>query len=144
VKPLVKGLAHGEGSAAWLAGQGYPELGPAIVGHPVTRLAHGAWFDRWFADASVEALVVAYADKRAGQRLESMAERFASWERRYPPTERAAHPRGTWTAETMVAVRLRAEALEQRICELAGVTPSQVRRLTWTGRALAAAREGRR
>ena len=110
----------------------------------MTRLADGAWFDRWFADASAEALVVAYADKRAGQCLESMAERFASWQRRYPPAGRAAHAPGTWTEETLGAVRLRAEAIERRVCELAGVTPAGVRRLEWTGRAIAAAREERR
>ena len=142
VRPQVGELAHGEGSADWLARQGYPELGPAIVGHPVTRLADGAWFERWIASASPEALIVAYADKRAGQRLESMAERFDSWERRYPPAERAAHARGTWTAETLEQVRLRAEELERRVCALAVIAPGDVRRLEWTSRAIAAARRG--
>jgi len=82
----VADTVHGAGSAEWLARRGYPELGDAIIGHPVTRLADGPWFDRWFAAASIEALVVAYADKRAGQKVEPMAERFASWERRYRPT----------------------------------------------------------
>lgn len=140
VKPHVSGLAHGEGSAEWLARGGYPELSPAVDGHPVTRLADAAWFDRWFASTSPEALIVAYADKRAGQRLESMTARFASWERRYPPAERAERARGTWTAETLEAVRLRAERLERRVCEMAAVTPHDVRRLEWTGRAIAAAR----
>jgi len=140
VKPHVDGLAHGEGSAAWLASQGHPELGPAIVGHPVTRLADAAWFDEWLAVASPEALIVAYADKRAGQRLESMICRFASWKRRYPPVDRAVRPRGTWSPETMAAVFRRAETLEARVCAMANVTPSDVRRLEWTGRALAAAR----
>ena len=99
------GAAHAEGSADWLARRGYPELGEAIVGHPVTRLADGSWFERWFAAASIEALIVAYADKRAGQRVESMAERFASWERRYPPEVRAEKARGSWTPETLAAVR---------------------------------------
>jgi hypothetical protein len=140
VKPHVDGLAHGEGSAAWLASQGHPELGPAIVGHPVTRLADAAWFEEWLEAASPEALLVAYADKRAGQRLESMTGRFASWKRRYPPVDRAVRPRGTWSPETMAAVFRRAETLEARVCTLANVTPSDVRRLGWTGRALAAAR----
>ncbi|MGD0018463.1 MAG: HD domain-containing protein [Candidatus Limnocylindrales bacterium] len=140
VRPIVADLAHGAGSAEWLARRGYPELGDAIVGHPVTRLADGAWFDRWFARASREALVVAYADKRAGQKFESMAERFASWERRYPPEERAGRARGTWSPETLAAVRQRAEALEARVCELVGARPSDVRRLEWTGRALQLAR----
>ena len=140
VRPSVLDLAHGAGSAEWLARRGYPELGEAIVGHPVTRLADGAWFDRWFAGASPEALVVAYADKRAGQKLESMAERFASWERRYPPEERARRARGVWSAETLTAVRRRADRLEARVCEIAGVAPADLRRLAWTGRALRFAR----
>jgi hypothetical protein len=141
VRPTVATLAHGAGSAEWLSRRGYSELGEAIVGHPVTRLADGRWFERWFAGASQEALVVAYADKRAGQQLESMAERFASWGRRYPPEVRAARDRGTWTPETLTAVRQRAEALEARVCELVGIRPDDVRRLRWTGRALRLARE---
>lgn len=94
VRPTVADTVHGAGSAEWLARRGYPELGDAIIGHPVTRLADGPWFDRWFAAASIEALVVAYADKRAGQKVEPMAERFASWERRYPPDVRAGKARG--------------------------------------------------
>jgi hypothetical protein len=140
VKPEVRVLAHGEGSADWLARQGYPELGPAIVGHPVTRLADGPWFMSWIASASPEALIVAYADKRAGQRLESMAERFASWERRYPPADRAGSARVSWTSETLGEVRQRAEEIERRVCALAAAAPSDVRRLEWTDRALAAAR----
>jgi hypothetical protein len=141
VKPAVEGLAHGEGSADWLARQGYGELGPVIVGHPVTRLADGEWFDRWLASASPEAVIVAYADKRAGQRLESMAERFASWERRYPPAERARRARGNWSAQTLEAVRRRADEIERLACGLAAVIPGEVRRLEWTGRAIAAARD---
>ena len=140
VKPQVQEAAHADGSAEWLARQGYPELGPAIAGHPVTRLADAAWFERWIATASSEALLVSYADKRAGQRLETMAARFASWERRYPPAERAARARGQWTAETLAAVRQRADIVERRACELAGVAPADVRRLAWTGPALADAR----
>ena len=136
----MDGLVHGQGSAAWLARQGYPELGPAIVGHPVTRLADGAWFAGWIASATPEALIVAYADKRAGQYLESMAERFASWERRYPPAERARRARGSWTEETLAVVRQRAEEIERRACALSAVSPGDVQRLAWTSRAIAAAR----
>jgi len=139
LKPQIGNLAHAEDSAAWLASQGYPELGPAIVGHPVTRLADATWFEEWLTAASPEALIVAYADKRAGQRLESMAARFASWKRRYRPAIRDQQP-GAWTEETLEPVRLRAERLERRVCELAAVAPAEVRRLPWTGRALAAAR----
>jgi hypothetical protein len=140
VRPGVATLAHGTGSAEWLARRGYPELGEVIVGHPVTLLADRAWFDRWFAAASPEALMVAYADKRAGQKLESMAERFASWERRYPPDVRATKARGTWSAETLAAVRQRAEELEARVCAFADVAPTDVRRLEWTTRAMRLAR----
>ncbi len=140
VRPSVEGLAHGQGSAEWLAQRGYPELGQAIVGHPVTRLADAAWFERWLAAVSPEALIVAYSDKRAGQRLESMAERFQSWERRYPPVERASRARGQWDAATIEQVRLRAAELERRVCELADVVPGDVRRLEWTGRAIASVR----
>ena len=140
LKPRLNGLAHGEGSAKWLAREGYAELGPAVVGHPVTRLADSAWFESWIEMASPEALIVAYADKRAGQRLEPMAERFASWERRYPPAARAERTRGAWTTETLHRVWRRAELLERRACELAGSEPGDVRRLKWTGRAISAAR----
>lgn len=139
-RPEVEGLAHAEGSAVWLARRGYPELGPAIVGHPVTRLADAAWFARWLAEATPEALIVAYADKRAGQRLESMTDRFASWGRRYPPAERAVRARGVWTAATFEEVRARAAELEHRVCELASVAPGDVQRLAWTGRAIASVR----
>ncbi len=140
MKPFVAGLRHAEGSASWLADRGYPELGPAIVGHPVTRLADGDWFDAWLAGAGPEALIVAYADKRAGQRLESMAERFASWNRRYPPAERAGKTRGGWSVETVSAVLRRAEIIEERVCAMANVLPRDVGRLRWTLPAIEAAR----
>ena len=127
VRSQVSDLAHAQGSSAWLASQGYPELGPIIVGHPVTRLADAGWFDGWLAAASPEALIVAYADKRAGQRLESMADRFASWKRRYPPADGAKTPRGTWTPETLAAVVRRAETLEARVCGLLAIAPGDVR-----------------
>jgi hypothetical protein len=140
VKPEIAGVTHAQGSADWLARRGFAELGPAIAGHPVTLLADAAWLEAWMATASPEGLIVSYADKRAGQRLESMADRFASWERRYPPEVRAGRARGSWTAETIEQVRHRAEAVEARVCALAGVVPAEVRRLGWTGRAIAAAR----
>jgi len=140
VKPLLTGLRHAEGSASWLAGRGFPELGPAIVGHPVTRLADGEWFDGGLANATPEALIVSYADKRAGQRLESMAERFASWERRYPPGERGGKARGGWSIDTVAAVRRRADTIEERVCAMANASPRDVGRLRWTLSAIAAAR----
>jgi hypothetical protein len=109
-----------------------------VANHPVTRLADEARYRRWSAFASREERVVAYADKRCGQRLESMADRFASWERRFPPAD--GGPPGTWDAATVDRVRRRAQRLEQDVCRAADVRPEAVRRLAWTGRALAAAR----
>jgi len=135
----VRALPHGEGSAAWLTAAGHPELGRAVEGHPVTRLADGERFRRWAAFATREERIVAYADKRAGQRLESMDARFASWRGRYPPGPTAASP-GAWDAATFDAVRVRAGRLEADVCRAAGVVPVEVRRLAWTGAALRSVR----
>ena len=139
----VAGARHGEGSEAWLAAHGFPELGPLVRDHPVTRLASDADADR-LATAPLEARVIAYADKRAGQRLESMAARFAGWDRRYPsePGEPVLAPGDrppggpSWGGATAGLVRARAEALEEAVCSLAGVAPTGVRRLRWARRAL--------
>jgi len=123
-------LPHGEGSAAWLAAHGYEELGPVVAAHPVTRLLDdGA--DGWLTDAPIEELLVAYADKRAGQRLESMDARFASWRRRYPVG---------WSAADDARARVRADALQRTVCVRAGVAPGAVGRLRWAQSALRAAR----
>jgi hypothetical protein len=122
---------HGDGSATWLAGHGHPELRGAVVSHPVTRLTDRDWADRWLASAAIEERVVAYADKRAGQRLEPMAARFASWRRRYP---------GSWPTAEAEAAERRAARLERDVCSAAGITPSKVGRLSWTGPALSVAR----
>ena len=137
----LRALRHGQGSAAWLAAAGHPELARAVASHPVTRLRDGDSFRRWAAFASLEERIVAYADKRAGQRLESMDARFASWRRRYPPS--APGHDGAWDDATFVAVRRRAERLEADVCRAAGVAPEEVRRLRWTGAALRSARDGR-
>ena len=127
-------LPHGEGSAAWLTRRGNGELARAVASHPVTCLLDGERFRRWAAFASREERIVAYADKRAGQRLEPMADRFASWDRRYPDA---------WNAHERAAVRLRATRLEADVCRAAGVAPGDVGRLDWTGAAFRAARTGR-
>jgi hypothetical protein len=72
---------------------------------------------------------VAYADKRARQRVVSLDERFASWRRRH----------GGWEGDTAIEVRRRAGKLEEIVCEAAGVGPDAVRRLRWTDAALSAA-----
>ena len=127
----ARALPHGEGSAAWLARRGHPELGPAVAAHPVTRLINSDRHRAWTAAASQEERIVAYADKRAGQRIETMAQRFASWQRRYP---------GGWSSAEAAAVRRRADELESDVCRAAGVAPNQIRRLRWTDAALRAAR----
>lgn len=159
------GLPHGEGSAAWLERMGYAELAPAARWHPVTRLADEAAVTAWRATGTLEERVVAYADKRAGQHLEPMEERFASWSRRYPIAERradpaiarprsategrgrAAHGSGAsagagWDAEVARDVRMRADALEAAVCRAAAIDPRETRRLRWTGPALRAASRG--
>jgi hypothetical protein len=106
--------------------------------HPVTWLADEA-ADAWLASASIGALTVAYADKRAGQRLEPMARRFAAWRRRYPPDDPGRPQRqrqAGWDEATRSAAEARAERLEQVVCEAAGIRPSDVRRLRWSRRAL--------
>jgi hypothetical protein len=125
-------LPHGEGSAAWLAGRGHAELGASVAAHPVTRLL-ASDADGWLATAPLEDLLVAYADKRAGQRLEPMSARFADWRRRYPES---------WSAADDLRARSRAARLEALVCSRAGVAPSEVRRLRWTGRAGRVARRG--
>jgi hypothetical protein len=142
----MTGLRHGDGSAAWLQAAGMAELAPVVRDHPVTRLAEPG-FPTWLRTASPEARIVAYADKRAGQRLESMDQRFASWRRRYPagPVPEAgagSDGRATgdgWDDEIARRVRERALHLERVVCEAAGVRPEEVRRLRWAGRAMASA-----
>jgi hypothetical protein len=139
----ARALPHGEGSAAWLTRIGHAELARAVAGHPVTRLRDGEVYRRWAAFASREEQIVAYADKRAAQRLESMDARFASWRRRYDlpasaDARKIARAEADWRA-----VRARADRLEADVCRVAGVAPAEVRRLAWTGEALgAAARAG--
>ena len=134
----LRALPHGEGSAAWLARVGHSELAPAAACHPVTRLKDGAAFRRWTAVATLEERIVAYADKRAGQRLESTDARFASWRRRYPLG--SASRSDGWGEATFAAIRARAIELEADVCGAAGSTPGEVRRLAWTGPAIRAAR----
>lgn len=137
-------LRHGAGSAAWLTRIGLEALAPLVTDHPVTRLAQDDGWQR-LAAAPIEARIVAYADKRAGQRLEPMDARFASWRRRYPAGPRD-HDASTgpnpgtgtgWDDATARLVRARADALEADVCAAAGVRPAEVRRLRWARAALA-------
>jgi hypothetical protein len=139
----LRALPHGEGSAAWLTQQGHAELARPAASHPVTRLRDGDAFRRWAAFASREERIVAYADKRAGQRLESVDARFESWRRRYPPTSAPGGATEPWDETTFAAVRRRATRLEADVCRAAGVAPADVRRLRWTAGALRSARAAR-
>lgn len=128
-------MAHGQAGAAWLSGLGFPELAEAVVLHPVTLLVDRRGADR-VLHASIEARIVAYADKRAGQRLESMAGRFARWRRRHP------HSRDGdgWDPGLAATAWRGAVELESGVCELAACPPDAVGRLRWTDAAFAAAR----
>jgi hypothetical protein len=135
----ARALRHGDGSAAWLTWAGHPELARAVANHPVTRLADAEAYRRWASFATREERIVAYADKRASQRLESLDARFARWRRRHPA--RVVDGRLTgWDEATYRSIRGRAGRLEADVCRAAGVAPEDVRRLGWTGRALVAAR----
>jgi hypothetical protein len=131
-------LRHGDGSAAWLEANGYAELAPVVRDHPVTRLVEPG-FERWSETASLEARIVAYADKRAAQFLAPMDQRFARWRRKYPPgSDRVVKRTGgsAWTEEAFELAEQRARELELAVCAAAEVTPEQVRRLRWSRRAL--------
>lgn len=127
----AKALRHGEGSAAWLVARGWRELAPLVTDHPVTRLAEDDAWDRLQA-APLAVRVVAYADKRAGQRLEPMDARFASWRRRYPLGPREDGRGDGWDDATTALVRARASALEREVCAAAAVEPAAVRRRKWS------------
>jgi hypothetical protein len=121
------GLRHGDGSAAWLEARGWPELAAVVRDHPVTRLAEPD-YEAWVHAAPLEARIVAYADKRAGQRLEPMTRRFAAWHLRYPT--------GGWDDAVAALAEARARELERVVCAAAAVDPADVRRLRWSRRAL--------
>jgi putative nucleotidyltransferase with HDIG domain len=127
----LRNLGHGHGSARWLEQRGFPELAVAVEHHPVTRLRDGVWFDSWLEASRAEDRIVAYADKRAQQRLVSLDERFRGWRRRHPVK---------WDDEAVREVRRRADRLERAVCEAAGIRPDEVRRLPWTAAALCAAK----
>lgn len=139
-----RGLPHGDGSAAWVTRQGHPELARAVANHPVTKLLDGEHYRRWAAFATREERIVAYADKRAGQHLESMDARFADWRRRYPPIDTGGDRRmARLDDEAIRIIRARADRLEADVCRAAGIAPTEVRRLVWTAAALRAARAAR-
>ena len=130
----ARALPHGDGSADWLTRQGHPELARAVAAHPVTRLLDGEAYKRWSSFASREERIVAYADKRAAQRLESMDARFASWRQRYPRVSVADGQDAGWEDDALKAVRRRADRLEADVCRAAGIEPSEVGQSALDGR----------
>ena len=125
----LRALGHGHGSARWLEERHHEELARSVEHHPITRLLDGSWFETWLRESRPEDRIVAYADKRARQRIVSLDERFASWRRRH----------SGWDGDASADVRRRAGKLEEVVCAAAGVRPEAVRRLRWTGPALRAA-----
>ena len=122
----LRALGHGHGSARWVEERGHEELGPSVEHHPITRMLDGGWFDAWLRESRPEDRIVAYADRRARQRLVSLDDRFASWRRRHPAAGRA-------TSRPMSGGG--PAQLEEVVCEAAGVRPEAVRRLRWTAAA---------
>jgi putative nucleotidyltransferase with HDIG domain len=117
---LRAALGHGTAGASWLAARGLAELGPAIAGHPATRLADEAEFNRWLREATPTELIVSYADKRAMKDVVPLTHRFAKWQANHP--ERAA---------TIARGRVLADRLEENVCAAAGISPTDVTRLQW-------------
>ena len=125
----LRALGHGHGSARWVEKRGHEELAPSVEHHPITRLLDGDWFETWLRESRPEDRIVAYADRRARQRLVSLDDRFATWRRRH----------SGWDSGVEAEVRQRAGRLEEIVCEAAGVRPEAVRRLRWTAAAFRAA-----
>lgn len=123
----LRALGHGHAGARWLIELGFEELAPAVESHPVGRL-NDAPYEAWVRSTTIEQRIVAYADKRAQQRLVTLDRRFARWARRHPEN-----------AELLMVARERATLLEAEICDLAGVSPDMVARNRWATAQLRAA-----
>jgi len=121
----LRRLGHGHAGAAWLREHDHDELAPAVDSHPVMRLATPE-AERWLSRSSLEERIVAYADKRAAQRLGPLDARFKRWFDRHPEH----------TASLLIA-RGRAGELERHLCDAADVDPTDVRRLRWVADAFA-------
>jgi len=123
-----RALGHGAAGAQWLIDHGHAELADAVRDHPVTVIATASSYKDWAASQSLEAKLVAFADKRSLQDLVSLEERFERWFKRYPdsPTEPIAYERY--------------QKLERDLCEMADVAPNKVKRLPWVDAALATVR----
>jgi putative nucleotidyltransferase with HDIG domain len=121
----VRSLGHGEAGAAWLREAGHAELSRAVAAHPVMRLESPDALP-WVADGPLEERIVAYADKRATQRVVSLDQRFARWRDKHPD-----HAAALENAQRI------AERLEELLCTAIGISPEDVERLSWVEEALA-------
>jgi hypothetical protein len=126
----IRRLGHGHAGAAWLVEHDHGELSPAVDSHPVMRLVTPE-ADRWLERSTLEERIVAYADKRAAQRLGPIDARFRRWYEKHPQYR-----------EGLDAARDRAAVLERDVCDAADVDPADVRRLRWVDDALHAAGRG--
>lgn len=120
-------LGHGEAGATWLADAGHPELTRAIAAHPVMRL-NDPGARAWIKDAPIEELIVAYADKRATQRVVSLEQRFDRWRRKHPTY-----------GKRLDDAFAQASILEASLCDTLGIRATQVERLRWVEDALSRA-----
>jgi len=127
----LRRLGHGHAGAAWLRDHDHAELAPAVDSHPVMRLTTPA-AERWLQRSSLEERIVAYADKRAAQRLGPLDARFGRWFARHPEH-----------ADGLRVARGRAAELERDVCDAAGVDSDDVRRLRWVADAFRDAAEER-
>ena len=96
-----------------------------MVAHPVMYL-DGPSAPSWVTEGPLEERIVAYADKRATQRVVSLEQRFARWRRR--------HVEHTAALERS---QRSAQRLEMGLCTVIGIRPEEVQRLRWVDEALA-------
>ena len=127
----LRRMGHGHAGAAWLVERDLAELAPAVDNHPVMRLT-GPGAEAWLQRSTIEERIVAYADKRAAQRLAPLDARFRRWFERHPEH-----------ADGLRQARERAAELEREICEAADVDPADVARLRWVRSAFDAAETDR-
>lgn len=124
----LRRLGHGHAGAAWLIEREHPELAPAVDNHPVMRLVTPE-AERWLERSTLEERIVAYADKRAAQRLGPIDARFRRWYAKHPAFK-----------DGLDLARGHAAILERDVCGAADTDPADVRRLHWVDDAFTAAR----
>lgn len=123
----LRELGHGAAGAAWLSEHGHAELARTLIAHPVTRLTEPD-AETWVSDAPIEERIVAYADKRATQRVVSLEQRFDRWCRKHPEyRERLRCAFGV------------AQRLEDGLCTAIGIQATDVERLRWVDDAMSRA-----